>query len=89
MDKKTLLIGIGILILLGLGQRLLLSAPEPAPVAAPVQLPDLPSDRPARTSTEALDNTLSALDQLSEAYNLTPEQQQEIRRIIESANYAP
>ena len=89
MNKKNLIMAaLAAVVLLIVGNRLLFS-PEPTPAGVEVQMLELPTDLPARNSQEQLDNTLSALDQLSEAYNLTPEQQAEVRRIIESANNLP
>ena len=45
--------------------------------------------RPPRNATEAIGRDLEALQQLSRAYDLSPEQERAIRDIIESANNSP
>ncbi len=63
-----------------------LSLQSEAVVAIPQPVVDT---RAPRNTSEAVGRDLEALRQLSQAYGLTPEQEQAIREIIESANYSP
>jgi hypothetical protein len=92
VNAKSFLMGVGVMLLLVLVHRLL-NPPETVPVIPEseiiVQVPDLPPEPVARTQAQAMNNRMSTLGELREAYDLTAEQEREIRRIIESAEYAP
>lgn len=92
LNAKSFLMGVGVALLLLLVHRVL-NPPQTVPVVPEseiiVQVPDLPPEPVARTQRQAMNNRMETLGQLREAYDLSPEQEQEIRRIIESAEYAP
>lgn len=92
LNAKSFLMGVAVVLLVLVVHRLL-NPPQIIPVETVTeviqQVPELPELPPARSQSQALNNTLTSLDQLSEAYGLTDEQKREIRRIIESAEYTP